>query len=140
MKEPRRYLHKGFTITELAMVVGLLGILTAIVSIGFGSSQQGLAQRQVQTELRSVMTAINNERMMQNQFTVVTVPTTTLPAMYKPGDSVTITYAWVSKKRVCFNGVSKKYASITYYIGTSAQDPVAGSCPAAPADLASDNT
>jgi len=132
MKSIRIHSARGFTLMEFTTIIAVIAILTAVSVVGYGAWQQSLAGRLVQTELKTAMVAATNEKMSQNVFP------TQVPTGYKVGKDVTITYAWGSNKRVCLNGVAKKFSTVTYYISADATEPKTGACPSAPADLASD--
>ncbi len=122
---PRR--NSGFTIVELMVVVVILGILVGLTAFGYRGWQQGITQREVQSDLRMASTAMENEKNFSEGYP------TALPANFKQGNGVNVTYGWGDATRYCIQGVSNKLSSATYHVNSSvSKEPQTGSCSSSP--------
>lgn len=111
----------------MLVVVVILGILTGLSAFGYRGWQQGLAQRQVQSDLRIALSAMEDAKNFGAGYP------TTLPTSYKPGNDVTLTLAWGDTAKFCLQAVSTKYSSVRFFIdSTQDKAPKSGPCPAAP--------
>lgn len=124
-----KHIHKnfGFTLVEMLVVIVILGILTGLTVFGYRSWQQGLAQRQVQSELQLAQTAMENAKNFGSGYPL------TLPTSYKSGEDVSLTLAWGDAGKYCLQAVSTKHSTVTFHINsTQDKSPQSGACPTAP--------
>lgn len=75
----------GFTIVEIIIVVVLLGILVAVVSVGYGNVRKTAALRAAQSDLLNVATSMERERQQNNAYP------TSLPSDFEPSSDVSLT-------------------------------------------------
>lgn len=118
--------NQGFTLAELAIVIIVVGILAGITIVGYGAWQKNIARDAVKSDLTNAVSAMESART----FSEGGYPSS-IPASFKPSDTVTITYGTGDASAFCIRGQSKKDASISFYARSS--DPTnlqAGSCPA----------
>ncbi len=74
----------GFTIVEILIVVIILGILAAIVTIGFSNVRRAAMLRSMQSDLKNVVTS------METKFQKTAVYPTSLPTDIKPSEGIVL--------------------------------------------------
>lgn len=71
----------AFTLVELAIVIVVLGILTGIVTVGYGKWRESIAQKEVQSDLQMAAAAMENAKNFSSGY-----PTDgTIPSSFKGG-------------------------------------------------------
>ncbi|UTX51675.1 prepilin-type N-terminal cleavage/methylation domain-containing protein [Candidatus Saccharibacteria bacterium TM7i] len=60
--------RNGFTIIELVVVIAVIGILTAVVIVGYGAYRRGLADNTMKSDLRGTSAALNDHRNFNNEY------------------------------------------------------------------------
>lgn len=116
-------MKRGFTIVELAVVIGVIAILAAVMIIGYGSWRQNVARSEVQNDLQAAAGAMESARNFGEGYP------TSLPSDFSASDGVTLTYSRGDTKSFCINGVSKKLSNVTYFYDTlTGKSPQTGSC------------
>lgn len=118
----------GFTIIELVVVIVIIGILATLTVVGWSNWRSGLAQKTVKSDLTAAAAAMENAKNFGSGYP------TSIPASFKPGNDVTITYQSGNAQSYCIDGVSKIIPTVTYFINSATgTDPVAGTCIGGPA-------
>lgn len=115
----------GFTIVELIVVVVVIGILVAIMVVGYGSWRHSSITAKVKSDLNSVASAMESYRTFNNAYPV-SVPTT-----YTPTSGVTVTGGSTDGgKTYCTDGTDSSDSSVLYYITsfTKGSGPLPGTC------------
>jgi prepilin-type N-terminal cleavage/methylation domain-containing protein len=125
----------GFTITELILVVTVIGILAGIVIVGYGAWRDKSATSQVKSDLTNVAAAMESARTFGNQYPSYSVGTTfdgtnTTKSVFTQTSGVALSYASGSGTTYCINGQSTVRSGITYFVSSASGDkkPQAGSC------------
>lgn len=110
----------------MMVVVVIIGILVGLSSFGYRNWQQGLTQRQAQSDLRLASIAMENAKNFDNKYP------TSLPSNFNGSDGVSITYIGGNTTRYCLEARGATYTTIVYYIDSNVgKDPVAGTCSSA---------
>ena len=125
----RNQIQIGFTMVELLVVIVVLGILVGLSSFGYGSWQQSIAKKAVQSDLKSVMASLESEKNFGSGYP------SAIPTTFSKSDQVsTPVIKWSDSSRICVDAYSVKYSTtIQYYIdSTQGKEPKAGVCPASP--------
>lgn len=122
---------KGFTIVEVMITVAVIAIIAGVTIVGWGSWQQSIANKQVQSDLKQAANAMENAKNFGNGYPLA------LPTTFKPGSGVTISYVNGTTSTYCIQAISTKDSSVAYHIDTSqGKEPIEGICmgsaPAAP--------
>lgn len=101
--------NQGFTIVELAIVVSVLVILAGLTVFGFGKWRENTAETELSSELSIAATATKNEINFKGSVSG-------LPASYKPGSGVNITYTPSTGAGFCIEGSSKSVPYVKMFI------------------------
>ncbi len=116
--------ESGFTVIEMIVVVVVVALLAGLVAASWSSWRTSVAQKAVKSDLKVASVAMENAKNFGTGYP------TSLPASYKPGKDVTITYMSGSATSYCIRGVSTIVASVVYIINSAnSTEPVAGACP-----------
>ncbi len=116
--------ESGFTVIEMIVVIVIVGLLAGLVGLSWNSWRTSAAQKAVKSDLKLASVAMENAKNFGTGYP------TSLPATYKPGKDVTVTYMSGSAASYCIRGVSTIVASVSYIINSAnSSEPVAGACP-----------
>ncbi len=106
---------RGFTITELLVVLVVIGVLVTITIFGFGAWRTRTAKTEVKSELTHIQTAIKNYRNFNN-----TYPAALSAIPYVTKNGITVTYTpYASDAGYCLSAYSTEATTGTWYIGTT---------------------
>jgi len=123
MKLKQKISHlRGFTLVELMIVTAVLVVLAAVSVVGYGTWRQSVAQKEVQTDLQTVATAMLSSRNFNNGYP------TSLPSNFKPSPNVQLNYITGTSTGYCVEAVSKTNPTVKYYLSSNSKVPVVGSC------------
>ena len=123
MKYTQKIHHlRGFTLVELMIVTAVLVVLAAVSVVGYGAWRQSVAQKEVQTDLQTVATAMLSARNFNDSYP------TSVPSGFKASPNVELTYVTGSGTGYCVEAVSKINPDVKYYLSSNSKVPVAGSC------------
>jgi prepilin-type N-terminal cleavage/methylation domain-containing protein len=119
-----KQLLRGFTVIELVVVITVLGILAGIVLVNMNGWKQRTEASQVQSDLRSAASAMEDYRNNNNGYP------TSLPSTFTASNGVTATYTSGSVAGYCINAKSTADPGIAYNIRSTggAPTPQAGTC------------
>lgn len=118
--------QSGFTIVEMMVVILILGILTSITAFSYRGWQQGVTERQAQSDLRMAANAMESAKSFNNGYP------SALPTTYRGSDGVNVTYVGGDTATYCIEARGTKLTSIVYSIDSNvSKEPKAGSCNAA---------
>lgn len=114
----------GFTVVELIVVVGAMGILAGIVIFSMSGWRQRSEGNQVQSDLKAVASAMEDYRNTNSGYPL------SLPTTFTASNGVTVTYTSGTTAGYCINGKSTPDPTITYSIKSTGRMPVpqAGTC------------
>jgi prepilin-type N-terminal cleavage/methylation domain-containing protein len=121
---------KGFTLIEVITVLVILGILSGVTMVGYGSWQQRAADDQVRSELSTAMNGASNYKNFNGSY-----PTSLDTVMNQKSGNVQVndTVGGGSGYYFCIAAQSKKFNDIKYYIDSGDKKPVkyvgTGYCP-----------
>ena len=102
----------GYTITEIIVVIIIIGILSALVMVNYGSWQKSIITTQMKSDLSGVVTAMENAR---NYGTGYPADVNTI-STFKPSDGITLSGgSYDSGKTFCVDATSSKDSSLHYY-------------------------
>ena len=117
--------NSGFTIVELLVVIVVIGILTAVSVVGYGSWRKSVDSAAVKSDLVAASNAMESYKNFNNGYPI-TIPTTVTAS-----SSVTLTmYPGGTATSYCIDGASNGNSTIAFYIDseTSAKGAQAGTC------------
>ena len=118
-----KYLIRGFTIVELAIIITVIGILAGITVIGYGNWQDSVAKDAVESDLQMVATAMENAKNFSQGYP------TSIPSTFKGSPNVTITYSSGSSGQYCIQGSYVSRPGVQYYVSSSdGKTPKPGTC------------
>lgn len=116
---------QGFTIVELTVVIIVIGILAAIVIVGYGQWRVSVYNDQVKSDLTNLNSAMESARNFSESGYPATVPSS-----FNPSDGVTVNIVRSNDYAYCAEATSINDASIVYYYDTyTGGDPQSGTCP-----------
>lgn len=128
----------GFTIVELLVVIVIIGVLATVVTVGYSSWRNKIAEKEVRTDLSSVSSAMESAKNWSNGYPVLAVgstfDTTATGAaantkLFTSSPDVTLTYKSGDTTSFCIEATSKSTPNITYFINTADQKtPTQGTC------------
>ena len=113
---------QGFTIVELTIVIAVIGILTGVMIVGYGAWRQSVADSNVQSDLRSAATAMEDARNYSEGYPL------SIPSTVTASKDVTLQFGTGSLQDFCLNGVSVSHPDVKYYISNSSDGPTRGTC------------
>lgn len=114
----------GFTIVEIVVMIGVIGILATIVIIGLSNWRLTSARNEVRSDLSNLSTSMESARNFGSGYP------TSIPATYKNSPTVTITYKSGNATSYCVDGASTVIGTVKYRIESSqSRDPIEGPCP-----------
>lgn len=124
----------GFTIVELLMVIVILGILIGLTAFGYRGWQQGIAEREVKSDLNGLVASLNNYKNFNSGYPLLTAgsafdaasPSANL-SLFKSSDGVALTYVSGDNSTYCIDAVSTRKPSVKLFI-TQAATVKYGSC------------
>lgn len=114
---------RGFTIVELVVVIVVIGVLSAVVSIGYGAWRDSVIKDTVKSDLNSAAAAMEHERTWNNAYPE------TLPSSFTPSEGVTVAGGRTDDKKYCLYAFSASNPDL--YFTRSNEDTAAkeGTCP-----------
>lgn len=112
----------GFTLVELMIVVGIIGILVGLIGMTVANWRERTAQTEVKNDLQSAATAMKSYRNFRGTYP------TTLPTSFTASQNVTVTMPQSDGTNYCIQGVSKADSTIIYNVRSSNPTPSAGGC------------
>ena len=116
---------KGFTIVELVVVVVVIGILSAIVTLSYGSWKRSTISAQLKSDLSNVSVVMENYRNFNNIYP------SSIPENIKPSDGVTLSGGSSDGgKTYCVQASNEAYSDLMFYINSSSINAQEGACPA----------
>jgi len=101
--------NKGFTIVELIIVVVIIGILTALVVVGYNGIQKRAAVNLVKDTLQSAATVMKTAEVETGSYP------TLFPSTLKVGENMGLALANGSAT-FCINGTYSKYNDIAWHV------------------------
>ena len=115
--------YAGFSLVEILTVLVVLGILTAMTTLGYNVWQDRIAEDQVLAALKSAKTSMENAKNFSSS---KQYPAT---VNYSPGPDVTITGgATNSNYSYCIRGQSNRRTGTVYYITNTDPEPSSTAC------------
>lgn len=115
--------NPGFTIVELATVIVVLSILTAVSLFGYNSWQVRVAQSEVKNALMSAKSSMENARNFDSSSQYPSA------INYSPGSKVTLTGGGTNfDYSFCIRGQSVRKATVVYYITNNDNAPTTSAC------------
>lgn len=119
--------NHGFTLVELLSVIVVLGIISGITTLSFGSWRRSLAQKEVSTEISSLQSTLKNYRNFNTSYP------TDLTNLYTAGKNVNIYYSQNSGGNgFCANITSKPHPDFSLRITQDTPMAENGKCPLQP--------
>ena len=115
---------KGFTVVELLVVIGVIGVLATIVVVGYGAWKKNILASQVQSDLNGIAAAMENAKNFNNGYP------STIPSSITPSTGVTLTLQSTSSSQYCIDATTSGDATVTYFIASELKDKGAqtGTC------------
>ena len=120
-----QYLQRGFTIIELIVVIGVIGIISGISVFGYGAWQQSISENSVKSDLINAASAMESARTFDDAY-----PQNVL-SVFSPSDGVTLEGGGsVNGSSYCIEGTHSSNESIGFYITNviATDGPEAGTC------------
>lgn len=117
-----RNFNSGFTIVELITVVVVVAILAGVTTLAYGSWQDSLAKKAVQSDLQIASAAMENAKNFSNGYP------SSLPSKFRASSNVNLSIVSASTTEYCLQATSTRSATIAYYIVQKGK-PQTGSCP-----------
>lgn len=109
-KSGRLFLHKGFSVVELIIVVAVIGILTTLVVVSYGAVRSQADQNAVKSELQTAYDQLRLHIASQNG----RLPATLEDADIQPTELASFVYWPISSREYCFSARSTSSA-VSYY-------------------------
>lgn len=102
----------------------MIGILSGIVILSYGSVQKGVVNTQVSTDLNGVKVAMQTARANAGGYP------TSIPSSFSASADVTVSYVSGDAKGYCIEASTTRSSGARYYLNTTdATTPKEGSCP-----------
>jgi prepilin-type N-terminal cleavage/methylation domain-containing protein len=114
--------NKGFTLVEMMVVVAVLGILISLTAFGFRGWQEGIAQREVKSDLNMLAAAMESEKNFGSGYS------TSLPSTFKASDGITIDYIGGNESSYCIEARSSAFSSVVFNIIAGTAGAQSGGC------------
>ena len=105
---------KAFTVVELTVVIIVIGILAALIIVGFGAWRKQIATNTVKSDLTSVTAAMESARNFADGYP------TSLPSSFTNSDGVVVSYVTGDATKYCVEAYSSNYPLIRYFVDSSA--------------------
>ena len=131
----------AFTIVELLVVIAVLGILAAVVAVGFGAWRDHVVRVEVRNDLVQIAGGMEGVYTRNGSYPVLAEGTEftdsnpATKAIFAPSPGVTLTYAFGDKDAFCVEAVSKARPAIAMYLhvvsdadATTSDEPRTGTC------------
>ena len=110
INEPNR-INRGFTLTELVIVITVISILTSISFVSYGSWKKTTITNRLKSDLSAAASAMENYRNFNNTYP------TTVPTTFRSSQAVTIAGGGMADgKNYCISATDSSDASLVFHI------------------------
>ena len=103
--------ESGFTLTELIVVIIVIGILASISTVSYVGWRESMIDTQLKNDLSAAVSAMENERNFST-----TGYNTFLPASFRSSEDVTVNLEASHKTSFCIKAVSDKDTTKVLYV------------------------
>ncbi len=103
--------ESGFTLTELIVVIIVIGILASISTVSYVGWRESMIDTQLKNDLSAAVSAMENERNFST-----TGYSTSLPDSFRSSEDVTVTLEASDKTSFCIKAISISDASRSLYV------------------------
>lgn len=115
--------QRGFTITELMVIIVVLAILISIGIFGYGSWRRDSMRKAITADLKAASTAMEQSRNFHNEYP------TTLPSSFKKNStSITVSLKHATAQSYCLEGASGSSGEVTLHLMSGSDRVEEGAC------------
>lgn len=114
--------ESGFTLTELIVVIIVIGILASISTVSYVGWRESMIDTQLKNDLSAAVSAMENERNFST--TGYNIP---LPTSFRSSEDVTVTLESSTTTTFCIKAISKTDVTKVLYVDETGEI-TEGSC------------
>lgn len=114
--------RSGFTVVELMLVIVVISILATLTVFSIGNWRTRTAQGEVQSDLNSAASAMQNSANFSGGYPA------TIPSTFTASPNVNVTLKYSTSTTYCIEATSKAVSGILYSVSSTNTTPAANGC------------